>query len=206
MNADKLNPQKPAVSKIFLIRHARPEVSKKGWFNVAAARQFLSEYDTAVVEDFVMQQEVIPYQEVKKVFCSTLVRSQLTARAIFGQDVKLVEDHNFREFERRIFSLPLLRLPINLWTFSARMLWFMGLNSKGIENFNQARARAKSGATILAAEAKDKGIAVLVAHGLLNNFIRRELTGKGWRLAKRGGSGFLAVDVLEIDSASLSPK
>lgn len=183
--------------RVYLIRHARPAVSKKGWFSVSAARQFISDYDTAAVEDFVLQQEELRAKEIKKVYCSTLVRSQLTAKAIFGEEVKLVSDHNFREFERRIFSLPLLRLPIHLWTFSARMLWFMGLNSQGIENFKQARGRAKSGAQVLAAEAQQQGIAVLVAHGLLNNFIRRELTRKGWHLVKRGGSGFLAVDILE---------
>ncbi len=182
--------------RIYLIRHARPAVSKKGWFSTSAARQFIADYDTAAVEDFVLQQE-LPIADIKKVYASTLVRSQLTAKAIFGEEVQLVSDYNFREFERRIFSLPLLRLPITLWTLSARMLWFAGLNSQGIENFKQARGRAKSGAQVLAAEALQQDVAVLVAHGLLNNFIRRELTRKGWRSVKRGGSGFLAVDMLE---------
>ncbi|QCR24804.1 histidine phosphatase family protein [Pontibacter sp. SGAir0037] len=182
---------------IYLIRHARPAVSKNGWFNAAAAKQFLSDYDTAAIEDFILQQQVLPLTRVKKVYCSTLVRSQLTAKAIFGSGVPLIIDHNFREFERKIFSLPLLRLPLHLWTLSARMLWFMGLNSTGIENFKQARQRAKSAAAVLAQEAKQEGIAVLVAHGLLNNFIRRELLRKGWKLTRRGGSSFLAVSVLE---------
>lgn len=76
--------------RIFLIRHARPRVSRKGLFDAAAARQYISDYDAAQVEEFVMAHEGIPYQAVEKVYCSTLVRSQLTAKAIFGEDRKSV--------------------------------------------------------------------------------------------------------------------
>ncbi|WP_245539678.1 histidine phosphatase family protein [Pontibacter roseus] len=183
--------------KIFLIRHARPKVSKKGFFSAADARTFISDYDAAEVEEFVLQHEAIPYKEVKQVYCSSLIRSQLTAKAIFGEDVELLVRHEFREFERRIFSLPLLRLPLRFWLLSARALWLLGFNSKGIETFLQARARARQGAELLAQEAEQKNTAILVAHGLLNNFIRRYLQQMGWKSTLHEGSGFLSVSVLE---------
>lgn len=183
--------------RIFLIRHARPLVSKRGLFNVAAARTYISDYDAAEVEEFVLQHEAIPYQEIRQVYCSTLLRSQHTARQIFGDKVDLLERHEFREFERRIFSLPLLRLPIRLWLFSARMLWLLGLNSKGIETFRQARQRARDGAAFLAREAEQEPTVILVAHGLLNNFIRWHLQKIGWKQSLYEGSGFLSVTVME---------
>ncbi|MBX0333282.1 phosphoglycerate mutase family protein [Pontibacter sp. HSC-14F20] len=183
--------------RIFLIRHARPLVSKKGYFSRAAASSYISDYDAAEVEQFVMEHEAIPYQEVRQVYCSTLVRSQLTARQIFGEEVELIVRHEFREFERRIFSLPLLRLPIRLWLVSARVLWMMGLNSKGIETFRQAKQRAREAASFLAQQAEHNPTVVLVAHGLLNNFIRWYLQDLGWKPVIQEGSGFLSVTMLE---------
>ncbi|WP_439881786.1 histidine phosphatase family protein [Pontibacter sp. MBLB2868] len=184
-------------NRIFLIRHARPEVDNNGLFDAEAARQYITAYDTAKVEQFVLQHEVIPYQEIDKVYCSTLIRSQLTAKAIFGDNVHLRIDNSFREFERRIFSLPLVRLPIKLWLLSARILWFLGLNSKGIETFREARKRARSCARTLAADAVQNKTSVLVAHGLLNNFILRELRKMGWKTTYYEGHKFLSVTVLQ---------
>ncbi|WP_266202513.1 phosphoglycerate mutase family protein [Pontibacter kalidii] len=185
-----------APNRIFLIRHAKPRVKRSGFFDVEAARKYIADYDAAQVEEFVLQHEAIPYKQVKKVYCSTLVRSQLTARAIFGEEVELRIDATFREFERRIFSLPFLRLPIKLWLLSARVLWFLGFNSRDIETFRQARARARRAAELLDQDARQNHTTVLVAHGLLNNFILRELKRLGWQASINGGNSFLAVHML----------
>jgi broad specificity phosphatase PhoE len=187
----------PKPRRIFLIRHAKPLVSSKGFVNATYARQYISDYDAADVEEFVLTHEAIPYKEIKKVHCSTLVRSQLTAKAIFGDDVQLVIDANFREFERRIFSLPFIHLPIKLWLIGARILWFLGFNSSGIETFKQARQRASAAAKQLANEANQETIAVLVAHGLLNFFIRRELKRLGWQQTLKEGNSFVSVNAFE---------
>ncbi|MBC5995029.1 histidine phosphatase family protein [Pontibacter cellulosilyticus] len=184
--------------RIFLIRHARPDLSKNGWFSNEAARKYITDYDTAAVEEFVLEHEAIPYKEIDKVYCSTLPRSQLTAKAIFGSDVQLKIDKSFREFERRIFSLPLLRMPIKLWLLSARVLWFLGFNSKDIETFKEAKQRARQCAQTLASDAASNRTTVLVAHGLLNNFIRRELKRMGWQKTLDEGHGYLSVTVMQL--------
>ncbi|MEJ8757323.1 phosphoglycerate mutase family protein [Pontibacter sp. H259] len=187
----------PAPHRIFLIRHAKPLVAGSGLFNVAGARKYISDYDAAQVEEFILTHEAIPYKQIKKVHCSTLIRSQLTAQAIFGTDTTLVIDKNFREFERKIFSLPYLQLPIELWLLAARILWFLGFNSRGIETFKEARARARKAAKQLIDEANQETIAVLVAHGLLNFFIRRELKKLGWKQTIKEGSGYISVNAFE---------
>lgn len=190
---NKIQPQ-----RIFLIRHARPEVPDGGRYTAAAARRYIADYDAAHVAQFVLAHEAIPYQQVSKVYCSTLRRSQLTAKAIFGEKVQLQIVHDFREFERRIFSLPWLRLPISLWLVSARILWFLGLNSRGIETFRQARQRARKCAELLAQDAQINRTTVLVAHGLLNNFIKWELRRMGWKTISSDGHAFLSVTLLEL--------
>lgn len=192
-----MTPANESTRRIFLIRHARPLVSKAGVFSASDARTFISNYDAAEIEAFVLQHEAIPYQEIKQVYCSTLIRSQLTARAIFGEDVKLIIRHEFREFERRIFSLPYLRLPIRFWLIVARVLWMLGWNSKGIETFRQAKQRARQCAALLAKETETQPTVILVAHGLLNNFIRWYLQKMGWKSALHEGSRFLSVTVME---------
>ncbi|WP_299754148.1 phosphoglycerate mutase family protein [uncultured Pontibacter sp.] len=191
-----MNPAE-STHRIFLIRHAKPKVARNGLFDVKAARQYIVDYDTAQVEKFVLQHEAIPHKQIKQVYCSTLVRSQLTARAIFGEEVELKIDHTFREFERRIISLPWLRLPIRFWLLSARLLWFLGFNSRDIETFRQARARAKQAAELLEQDARQNKTTILVAHGLLNSFIRRELKRLGWQASIKGGNSFLAVHMME---------
>ncbi|TXK45774.1 histidine phosphatase family protein [Pontibacter qinzhouensis] len=172
-------------------------VEKRGLYNFRAASQFISDYDAAHVEEFVFEHHALPAGAYKKIFCSTLIRSQLTAKAIFGDEAALVVMPEFREFERKVFALPWLRLPVTFWLAVARVLWFMGFNSRGIETFKQARKRAKQCATVLAQEAEENKAAIVVAHGLLNNFIMRELRRMGWRLQEKGGSGFLAVNIME---------
>lgn len=185
-----------SLCRVFLIRHARPLVSKQGFFNASAAQHFVTDYDAAQVEEFVLKHEAIPYKDIDQVFCSTLPRSQLTAKAIFGEQVVLRVEHQFREFERRIFSLPYVRLPITLWLVAARLLWFLGFNSKGIETYREAKLRARQCAEILAADASKTGTTVLVAHGLLNRFIRMELKQMGWQPEIDGGNSYLSVHLL----------
>ncbi len=172
-------------------------VDRHGFFSSRAAARFISDYDAAAVEEFVFEHHALPTGSYKKIFCSTLLRSQLTAKAIFGEDATFVVRPEFREFERKVFSLPLLRLPVGFWLVMARLLWFLGFNSKGIETFAQARQRARTCANILAGEAETHHAAILVAHGLLNNFIMLELRRMGWKLTDKGGSSFLAVNILQ---------
>ena len=182
--------------RIFLIRHQRPALSKKGWFNRQQAHQFVLDYDTCNIEELVNKPIGLPFENITKVYCSSLPRAKLTARAIFGPHVLLLEDAAFNEFQRDIFQLPLLKFPIKFWLLSTRVLWLLGVNYKGIETFRQARARAWQAAQHLAAYAQTDGLVVLVAHGFLNFFILRALKKMGWRVVRHDGSNFLGVTEL----------
>ncbi|CAA9223515.1 MAG: hypothetical protein AVDCRST_MAG95-648 [uncultured Adhaeribacter sp.] len=181
---------------IFLIRHQRPDLPKKGWFGQQQASKFLRDYDTVNIEALVNKPPGLPFEQITRVYCSGLPRARQTARAIFGPDIELIEDPDFNEFQRRIFEFPLLRLPLKFWLLSARALWLLGLNHQGIETFKQARVRARRCAERLAREAEKENKVVLVAHGFLNAFIRRALKQMGWRVVRHDGAGFLGVTEL----------
>ena len=181
---------------IFLIRHSKPLVARGGLFDHLRATRFISEYDAAAVEALVSKPPGLPYEEIQQVHCSALPRARFTAQAIFGPAVPLVEEALFNECERKILALPLLRFPLQVWLTGARLLWLLGLNSRGIENYRQARKRARQGADVLAAYAQVEKKTVLVAHGLLNLFLRRYLKKRGWRVVRQEGHGYLAVTEL----------
>ena len=186
--ADKLH--------IFLVRHHKPRVARAGLFNRARAMQFITDYDVADIEDIRKKPTGLPFGEIKRVHTSALPRAKQTARALFGPEVTLKEDKLFNECERKILSLPLLRFPISVWLAGARLLWLMGLNSRGIETYRQARQRARQCAELLAQYAEAEHKTVLVAHGMLNIFIRQCLRKMGWQVIRHDGNGYLSVTEL----------
>jgi len=181
---------------IFLVRHYEPNVERSGFFSAREASQFISAYDEAGIKRAVAALPTGLPEKPGKVYCSALNRAKQTARLLFGEELPLVEDANFNEFQRRIFHLPLLRFPIEVWLAGARLLWLMGLNSRGIENFKQARARAFKCAETLENYARTETNVVLVAHGFLNAFIRQGLRRRGWQIVRHDGNDYLGVTEL----------
>jgi len=186
---------------IFLVRHHKPRVARAGLFNRVRAMQFISDYDAADIEAIMERPTSLPFGEVKQVHTSALPRAKQTARALFGPEVTLKEDKLFNECERKILSLPLLRFPISVWLAGARLLWLMGLNSRGIETYRQARQRARQCAELLVQYAEVEHKTVLVAHGMLNIFIRQYLRKMGWRVVCHDGNGYLSVTELVKSNA-----
>ena len=184
------------LSHIFLVRHYEPNVERSGFFNAKEASQFISAYDEAGIKSMVANLPTGLPEKPAKVYCSALPRAKQTARLLFGEEPPLIEDHNFNEFQRRIFHLPLLRFPIEVWLVGARLLWLMGLNRKGIESFQQARARAFKCAETLEKYAETEAKVVLVAHGFLNAFIRQGLRKRGWQIVRHDGNDYLGVTEL----------
>ena len=182
--------------RIFLVRHYEPDVERSGFFNAAEAGNFISDYDIAglVKTDFRHPAGLPAY--MPKVYCSALPRAKQTARLLYGDKVNLVENADFNEFQRKIFHLPLLRFPIEVWLTGARLLWLLGLNSRGIETFRQARDRARRCAETLSAFAETEHTVVLVAHGFLNAFIRQALKKLGWKVIRHDGNSYLGVTEL----------
>ena len=191
-------PANKAVDKlhIFLVRHHKPRIARTGLLNRVRAMQFITDYDAADIEDIREKPTNLPFGEIKQVHTSALPRAKQTALALFGPEVALKEDKLFNECERKILALPLLRFPISVWLAGARLLWLMGLNSRGIETYRQARQRAKQCAEKLAQYAVFEHKTILVAHGMLNIFIRHYLRKMGWQVVRRNGNGYLSVTEL----------
>ncbi|UZR95394.1 histidine phosphatase family protein [Chondrinema litorale] len=183
-------------NQIILIRHGQPDVSKKGWRNREGAKLFVKMYDSVGVLAFTPLPVCPEDFKENKVYHSNIPRAVNTASRIFADRYDMIENDRFREFERKIFPFFNIKMPLSVWLTVSRGLWFLGLNDKGIENFKEARKRAKSNAEFLAEEADKEQLVIVVAHGLHNKYVAKYLKRLGWDTVRKGGSSYTAVNIL----------
>ncbi|MEM6831871.1 MAG: hypothetical protein AAF551_15275, partial [Bacteroidota bacterium] len=145
------------LSQIILLRHGEPALNKKGWRKRKVAMKFIQDYDSAVIYPPEHLPVSLQKEELRMIYTSNLNRSISTASYVFDLPDIQKSDPLFREFERKIFSFPNMKLPLKWWLTGSRMLWLMGLNKKGIERFGQAKERAREGAKKLESESISSG-------------------------------------------------
>lgn len=194
----------PDLRQIILIRHGEPALKKKGWRSRKKAKQFIIDYDSSGVYTPLPHIPVkLNEGDISVVHTSSMRRSRHTAQLIFGEQMEYRPDTLFREFERKILWFPGIPLPTKFWTGGSRVLWFLGLNDRNIENQKKARIRARLAAEKLVDLANKESRVVLVAHGLLNKSVKKNLKKMGWRVVRKGGSKYLATWVLVRGSYEL---
>lgn len=193
---DSLVDDYSALAQIILVRHGEPALYKKGWKNRVEGMKFAINYDSAVI----LEPTIIPVKlqsnDISYLYTSKLPRSISTATYLNLDQLPIRSMSVFNEFERTILSFYDIKLPLGFWLNSSRILWFAGLNKKGIESFSSARRRAKRAADILQEDALREGKTLLVSHGLLNHFLVKYLKKQGWTEIYDGGKSYLSQKML----------
>lgn len=183
------------VNRVVLIRHGQPNIDKKGWRNRKEAMKYVSDYDSVGIIPPDFTPVCLKAGQSVTVYHSTLPRAAHTAKLLF-EDTPMVADPRFREFERKVMKFINVKLPLGFWVGTSRILWFAGVNKRNIESFKTAKRRAKGNAVFLASKATENGEVILVAHGLHNKFVMKYLRKTGWVKVRKGGSGYLAINIL----------
>lgn len=188
------------VSQIILIRHAEPDLEKKGCRNREEAIRYFRDYDSAGVVPF----DRGPLDESSittgRIYHSSLPRAGETARKAFERgSYEFRESDNFREFERKPMWFCNIRIPTKCWTTGSRLWWFVGLNDKGIESFREAKGRARGNAFWMTTAARKENQLILVAHGLHNKYVKKYLRKLGWKKVYSNGNGYLSVKIMAIE-------
>jgi len=184
------------VQQIVLIRHGEPNLEHDGWRTREEAVEYIQKYDAAGVKPFDVKPVCTENLDVKKVFHSNLERSRHTAKLTFQDQAEYIEKPEFRELERQIISFFNIKMPGDFWSAISRIFWFFGANDGKVETAREAEERVIGGAEFLAEAATDEGIVILVSHGLLNEFLVRQLEREGWYEVFDGGNDFLAVRIV----------
>lgn len=188
--------QDSSVEQIILIRHGNPKVDKKGWFSSKDAQEYSRLYDLVEVERIIQSPICFDSNLIDTLYSSNLVRAKNTAAQIKNDVVFLKSNAIFREFERDIFSFPILKMPLNFWLATSRLFWYAGIHSKSTESRKSAMIRVKKSADYLINRTEENGIVVLVAHGMFNGKLKKVLKKKGWENVLDTGKGYLSVKIL----------
>lgn len=184
------------LQQIFLIRHGEPDIDKQSRRSHKGMRQYIYDYDTVNVKAFSPSPVNFDPTKLDTVYASSLQRARDTAHKIFGVSYTIVADSLFREFEREVVPLPFLWLKPKAWGIWSRFWWVLGLQSRKVEGFGAAKHRAQTVSEFLEGKANDQQYAVLVSHGFLNRYLKKQLINSGWQLSFDGGHGYLSVQVL----------
>ncbi len=197
--SEQLELQKQGKRKlqIYLIRHAKPNVKKKLFYSAKQAQQYVYDYNSVPIIPFDPAMVKVNLNPNHIIYCSNLPRSQETALAIFGNNYTVVSDSIFREYEiKMVKAASIIKLPLPIWQFFSRGSWLLGFNHKGIESRKEAKQRAKYAVENLIKVAEKEETAVLVAHGMLNHGLERQLKKQGWKVIQRNGQTNLGATVL----------
>lgn len=184
-------------NQIILIRHGEPDLPIEKWSTRKKALEYATQYDTVGVLPLKGRGLSLQDTPLKHVYSSPTPRAFHTAQILFEDGIKIIKDFRFREFERKIFWFPNwnIFLPLKLWITFSRILWLVGLNSKGIESRADAYSRAKNNAVFLMEDAARHGSTALVAHGFHNKVLGDYLKKKGWNVVMKGGNAYGAINI-----------
>ncbi len=185
------------LTQIILIRHGKPDINQKGWFSSLDAQKYSENYNQVEVVDF----ETIPVcMEILKpdtIYSSILVRAISTANKLINDQAIYIDSRSlFREFEREIFTIPLIRLPLNFWLVSSRLFWYLGIHSSRIESHKAAKKRVSLAADYLETKSGSQKEVILVAHGMFNKALSKELQKRGWTLVFENGNSYLSMKIV----------
>ncbi|SRR6056297_1162873 len=184
------------VRQVVLIRHGEPDLEHDGWRTREEAMRYIQRYDSAGVKPFDTKPVCTQNLDIDQVYHSNLERSRHTAHLIFEDEVEYVEKPLFRELERQIIPFFDIKMPGEFWSTISRIFWFFGANDDEVETAREAENRVIRGAELLASEANEEGLVILVSHGLLNEFLVRQFEKQGWHEVFDGGNDFLAVRIV----------
>lgn len=197
--SEQLELQKKGKRKlqVYLIRHAKPNVKKKFFCSASEVQQYMNAYDSVPIIPFDPKLVKVNLNRDHIIYCSNLPRSQETALAIFGDQYTVVSDSIFREYENKVIKAnSVIKLPLPIWQFFSRGSWLLGFNHKGIESRKEAKQRVKHAVENLIKVAEKEETAVLVAHGMLNHGLERQLKKQGWQVIQKNGQTNLGATVL----------
>ena len=183
--------------QIYLIRHAKPNLKKKLFYSAKEAQQYVYDYNSVPIIPFDPELVQVNLNPNHVIYCSNLPRSQETALAIFGDRYPVVSDSIFREYEiKMVKASSIIKLPLPMWQFFSRGSWLLGFNHRGIESRKESKLRVKQAVENLIKIAQQEETAVLVAHGMLNAGLEKELKKKDWQVIQKKGQTNLGATVL----------
>jgi len=169
--------------EIILLRHGKPDFSTAKRIAIRELPKMIATYNCAGVSQLPPASSVQMARACKHVVCSDLLRSVQSAKLLGVEQIDLSEPL-FREADLPVTLWPSMKMSPYFWLVVFRILWFFGHSADG-ESITQARLRAATAMQQLDTLAQTHGRVLFVGHGILNQFIAKELLSYGWQGPKR---------------------
>ena len=185
-------------ARIVLIRHGQPHIALSPRTSHVGFAAYIDDYEAAGLDPASLPPDALRdlVRELDTVFTSDRPRSHQSARAL-APHAQLIADPIFAEAPLAAPPIPWLNMQVAKWAVLSRILWHTGFHPQ-IEDARTAGARAVRATDMLVARAREKGVAVLVAHGYFNWMIGRELARRGFlRMGKHQARYWNAVTYQE---------
>jgi broad specificity phosphatase PhoE len=170
--------------RIVLVRHGQPRIALAPRTGHRGFHDYIGAYEAADLDPtHLPPQELLDLtRELASVFASDRPRSHQSAN-LLAPGAALIMDPLFAEAPLASPPIPLVSMRVAGWAVISRILWHAGFSPR-IEGVFAVQLRAAKAADRLIAEARQNGVAVLVAHGYFNFMIGRVLKKRGF--VKRG--------------------
>ena len=188
--------------KIYLIRHAAVDLKKPGWGTSKNSEEYKKAYNIAGIETFNPEkvlQKIENDTSIDTIFCSPQQRALETALMLFGENRILKTDNVLTELDYPVVQVPVLQLPVKGWLFVSRITWMAGINRREKTGYQKRLDELNTFSDELIKFAQKEGIAVVVAHGMVNRELVKILKARGWEFCENGKDGYgnLSVNCLE---------
>jgi len=177
--ADKDGPV--SVQSVTLVRHGRVMALPRARIPASGFRAFVECYSTAGVDSqYSPPRTLCDLAENAEVITSSDLPRAMESAQLLAPGRETITDALFREAGSPVTLRAPFRLRPTTWAFWARVLWFAGWK-EDCESFTEARLRSRLAAARLGELASVHGTVVVVAHGIINSLVARELRREGWR-------------------------
>ena len=183
--------------KIIILRHGRPDISKK---MIVTGQQFgtwIKEYNFARLD-----LNILPSDELYRLavscnttICSNLSRSIESAKVLGKENFKV--DESFIEADLPFYNISFFKLKAKTWLVVFRVLWLLGF-AKNVESFYDFKYRANLCTDKLCDTATNGETVLFVGHGILNRMIAKKLIALGWRGPKKISSNYWSYAIYEF--------
>jgi len=164
--------------EIILVRHGQPKHNVNSTISAAGFSQWVRAYNKSDVSC----ESIPPVYLLNKLTNFFVVSSDLN-RAIHSAVLCVDKTPDLMLKELREMDIPRFKLPLQLkanhWLILSRVFWLLNFHGQ-VESFKQAKYRAKLAASKLVDLANVHGKVVFFGHGLINQYVAKELISLGW--------------------------
>ena len=185
---------------VTLIRHGKPEfydrISLKSFIRGADIQNFIEDYNCCDLATTSVPQSLEDLVKGDGYFISSsLKRARDSFRLI---DVKKFEvSEMFVEAELPFGILKNLKMPLFLWLFLLRTIWFFGY-AKNCESLQDFKKRMERANTYVNEKLEQNDNVLIMAHGFVNMFLKKMFLKDNWVKVKCENQGkFLSYSKYE---------